>query len=38
MIENPMVLPEIKYKERIPDEVWAEMEDKAYEDSIWEEE
>lgn len=38
MIENPMVLPEHKYKKRISDDVWAEMEDIAYEDSIFEEE
>lgn len=38
MIENPMVMPEYQYKERIPDDVWAEMEDMAYEDSIFEEE
>ena len=36
MIENPMVLPEYEYKKGIPDDVWAEMEDMAYEDSIFE--
>lgn len=38
MIENPMVLPEYEYKERIPDEAWAEKADADYEDSIFEEE
>lgn len=37
-IENPMVLPEYKYKsDYIEDDVWAEMEDISYEDSIFEE-
>lgn len=38
MIENPMILPQYEYEEIIPDDVWAEMEDIAYEDSIFEEE
>lgn len=38
MIENFMVMPEYKYKtNRIPDDVWAEKEDRDYEDSIFEE-
>lgn len=38
MIENPMVMPEIEYKsQHIEDDVWAEMEDIAYEDKIFEE-
>ena len=39
MIENPMVMPQYEYKsQRIEDDVWAEMEDMAYENSIFEEE
>ena len=32
-LENFMVMPEYKYKsEYIPDDVWSEMEDRAWED------
>lgn len=38
-IENLMCLEEIEYKSNhIEDDIWAEMEDTAYEDSIFEEE
>lgn len=37
-IENPMVLPKCEYKSnRIPDDVWAEQEDRDYQDKIFEE-
>lgn len=33
MVENLMVMPEYEYKSnRIPDDVWAEKEDRAWED------
>lgn len=33
MIENPMVMSEYEYKSnRLPDDVWAEREDRAWED------
>lgn len=39
LVENPMIMPDIEYKtDRIPDDVWAEQEDRDYEDSIFEEE
>ena len=39
LVENPMVMPEYEYKSnRMPDDVWAEREDRDYEDSIFEEE
>ena len=39
MVENLMVMPEYEYKSNyITDDVWAEMEDIAYEDSIFKEE
>jgi hypothetical protein len=31
-IENPMILPEYEYKKSISDDVWAELEDIAWED------
>lgn len=38
-VENPMVMPEYEYKSnRMTDDVWAEREDRDYEDSIFEEE
>lgn len=38
MIENPMVMPEYSYKfNHIPDDVWAEKEDRDYQDKIFEE-
>ena len=38
MIENPMVMPEYEYKSnRVPDEEWAENEDREYQDKIFEE-
>lgn len=38
MIENAMVIPEYEYKtDYIPDDVWAEQEDRDYEDRIFEE-
>lgn len=34
IVENPMVLPEYEVKSKvIPDDVWAELEDIAYETS-----
>lgn len=37
MVENPMVMPEYTFKsKRVPDDIWAEMEDRDYEDSLWE--
>ena len=33
MVENPMVMPEYEYKSNyITDDVWAEKEDRAWED------
>ena len=38
-VENLMVMPEYKYKSNcMPDDVWAEREDRDYEDSIFKEE
>lgn len=38
MIENPMILPECKYKsDHIEDDVWAELEDMEYEELVFEE-
>lgn len=38
IIENPMVLPESKYKsDHIEDDVWAELEDVEYEELVFEE-
>ena len=38
MIENPMVLPEYTYKfNRIPDDVWADMESNDYDDMVFDE-
>nr|DAL06008.1 MAG TPA: hypothetical protein [Caudoviricetes sp.] len=37
-VENPMVMPEYEYKsDYIPDDVWAEREDRDYQDKIFEE-
>ena len=38
-VENLMVMPEYEYKSNcMPDDVWAEKEDRDYEDSIFKEE
>lgn len=38
-VENPMVMPEYEYKSNcMTDDVWAEREDRDYEDSIFKEE
>lgn len=38
MLENFMVMPEYTFKsKRVPDDVWAEQEDRDYEDRIFEE-
>lgn len=38
MVENLMVMPEYEYKSnRIPDEIWAEQEDRDYQDKVFEE-
>ena len=38
MVENPMTMPEIEYKSNyITDEIWAEKEDRDYQDKVFEE-
>ena len=38
IIENFMVMPEYEYKSnRIPDDVWVEMEDRDYDDMVFDE-